>query len=122
MRDTSRPVPFLASARAVFGLSLEGMLWSRRSLVLGAFLAIPVLIAIAQAGGHDPLPIALSVTLAASFAFTMPVSTPPNAIAYGTGLIRIQSMIRFGFVLNLLSYLVLLACGALLLPILGLGG
>ena len=46
MRDTSRPVPFLASARAVFGLSLEGMLWSRRSLVLGAFLAIPVLIAI----------------------------------------------------------------------------
>lgn len=46
MRDTSRPVPFLASARAVFGLSLEGMLWSRRSLVLGVFLAIPVLIAI----------------------------------------------------------------------------
>jgi ABC-2 type transport system permease protein len=46
MRDTTRPVPFLASARAVFGLSLEGMLWSRRSLVLGAFLAIPVLIAI----------------------------------------------------------------------------
>ncbi|HET9316119.1 MAG TPA: ABC transporter permease [Vicinamibacteria bacterium] len=46
MRDTSRPVPFLASARAVFGLSLEGMLWSRRSLVLGAFLAVPVLIAI----------------------------------------------------------------------------
>jgi ABC-2 type transport system permease protein len=39
-------VPFLASARAVFGLSLEGMLWSRRSLVLGVFLAIPVLIAI----------------------------------------------------------------------------
>ncbi|HET9317142.1 MAG TPA: ABC transporter permease [Vicinamibacteria bacterium] len=46
MRDTDRPVPFLASARAVFGLSLEGMLWSRRSLVLGALLAIPVLIAI----------------------------------------------------------------------------
>lgn len=46
MRDTSRPVPFLPSARAVFGLSLEGMLWSRRSLVLGAFLGIPLLIAI----------------------------------------------------------------------------
>lgn len=46
MRDTSRPVPFLPSARAVFGLSLEGMLWSRRSLVLGLFLCIPVLIAI----------------------------------------------------------------------------
>ncbi|HEY8377643.1 MAG TPA: DASS family sodium-coupled anion symporter [Nannocystis sp.] len=85
-------------------------------------MMVPVLIAIAQAGGHDPLPITVCVTLAASFAFTMPVSTPPNAIAYGTGLIRIQSMIRFGLVLNLLSYLVLLACGALLLPLLGLGG
>ena len=47
MRDTSRPVPFLPSARAVFGLSLEGMLWSRRSLVLGLLLGIPVLLAIA---------------------------------------------------------------------------
>jgi ABC-type transport system involved in multi-copper enzyme maturation permease subunit len=37
-------VPFLPSARVVFGLSLEGMLWSRRSVVLGVFLAIPVLI------------------------------------------------------------------------------
>ena len=46
MRDTTRPVPFLPSARAVFGLSLEGMLWSRRSLVMGLLLAIPVLIAI----------------------------------------------------------------------------
>jgi ABC-2 type transport system permease protein len=46
MRDTSRPVPFVRSARAMFGLALEGMLWSRRTLVLGAFLAIPVLIAI----------------------------------------------------------------------------
>jgi ABC-type transport system involved in multi-copper enzyme maturation permease subunit len=47
MRDTSRAVPFLPSARAVFGLSLEGMLWSRRSLVLGLFLGLPVLIAVA---------------------------------------------------------------------------
>jgi ABC-2 type transport system permease protein len=46
VRDTTRPVPFLSSARAVFDLSLEGMLWSRRSLVLGLFLAVPVLIAI----------------------------------------------------------------------------
>jgi ABC-2 type transport system permease protein len=46
MRDTTRPVPFLPSARAVFGISLEGMLWSRRSFVLGLLLAIPVLIAI----------------------------------------------------------------------------
>ncbi|MDC0718327.1 SLC13 family permease [Nannocystis bainbridge] len=84
-------------------------------------MMVPVLIAIAQAAGIDPLPTTLCVTMAASFAFTLPVSTPPNAIAYGTGLIRIQSMIRFGIVLDLLGYLVLIACGALLLPALGLG-
>jgi len=84
-------------------------------------MMVPVLIAIAQAAGVDPLPTTLCVTMAASFAFTLPVSTPPNAIAYGTGLIKIQSMIRFGIVLDLLGYLVLLACGALLLPALGLG-
>ena len=63
----------------------------------------------------------LSQRTSASQHFTLPVSTPPNAIAYGTGLIRIQSMVRFGFVLNLLAYLVLLGCGALLLPALGFG-
>lgn len=84
-------------------------------------MMVPVLIAIAQAAGIDPLPTTLCVTMAASFAFTLPVSTPPNAIAYGTGLIRIQSMIRFGVVLDLLGYFVLIACGALLLPALGLG-
>lgn len=84
-------------------------------------MMVPVLIAISQAAGFDPLPTTLCVTLAASLAFTLPVSTPPNAIAYGTGLIRIQSMVRFGFVLNLLAYLVLLGCGALLLPALGFG-
>lgn len=84
-------------------------------------MMVPVLIAIAKAGGVDPLPTTLCVTMAASFAFMLPVSTPPNAIAYGTGLIRIQSMIRFGIALDLLGYLVLLACGGLLLPALGLG-
>ena len=69
MRDTSRPVPFLASARAVFGLSLEGMLWSRRSLVLGAFLAIPVLIAIVYR-------VVLVQVLALSYAVRRPEGYP----------------------------------------------
>ncbi len=34
MRDTSRPLPFAAAARAVFDLSLEGMVWTRRSLLM----------------------------------------------------------------------------------------
>lgn len=46
MRDTSRPLPFAKGARAVFDLSLEGMLWSRRTLLMGILVALPVLFAI----------------------------------------------------------------------------
>ena len=46
MRDTSRPLPFLAGARAVFDLSLEGMLLSRRSLLMGLLVGLPVILAI----------------------------------------------------------------------------
>ena len=46
MRDTSRPLPFLPAARAVFDLSLEGMIWTRRSLLMGVLVAIPVAFAL----------------------------------------------------------------------------
>ena len=84
-------------------------------------MMIPVLLAIAQRLGVDPLPMILCVTLAASNAFMLPVSTPPNAIVYGAGHVRLGEMIRTGAVLDLLGFAVLLACGALLLPLLGLG-
>lgn len=84
-------------------------------------MMVPVLIAIAQAGGNDPVPTALCVTMAASYAFMLPVSTPPNAIAYGTGKIRIGTMIRFGFWLDIIGFIIIFACGALLMPHLTFG-
>jgi ABC-type transport system involved in multi-copper enzyme maturation permease subunit len=45
-RDTTRPLPLRRAARAVFDLSLEGMVWSRRSLVIAALLGLPVVFAI----------------------------------------------------------------------------
>jgi ABC-2 type transport system permease protein len=47
MRDTSRPLPFARGARAVFDLALEGMVWSRRTLLMGILVALPVLVAVA---------------------------------------------------------------------------
>jgi len=41
-RDTSRPVPFPRAARAVFDLALEGMVWSRRSLLMAILLGLPI--------------------------------------------------------------------------------
>jgi ABC-type transport system involved in multi-copper enzyme maturation permease subunit len=46
-RDTSRPIPWARAVRAVFDLSLEGMVWSRRSLVVAVLLGLPVVFAIA---------------------------------------------------------------------------
>lgn len=81
-------------------------------------MMLPVLIGIAQASGFDPTTTAVSVTLAASYAFMLPVSTPPNAMAYGTRMIRLDSMVRLGFVLNLVGFGVLVAAGLGLLPLL----
>jgi sodium-dependent dicarboxylate transporter 2/3/5 len=79
-------------------------------------MMLPVLVGIAQAAGNDPLPTALSVTLAASYAFMLPVGTPPNAMAYGTGTLKLQDMIRQGFALDLFAIPILLASGAWWIP------
>jgi len=47
MRDPSRPLPFATGARAVFELSLDGMVWTRRTLLMGLLVGIPALVAVA---------------------------------------------------------------------------
>jgi ABC-type transport system involved in multi-copper enzyme maturation permease subunit len=45
-RDTSQPLPFAQAARGVFDLSLEGMIWSRRSLLMAVLIGLPLLFAL----------------------------------------------------------------------------
>jgi solute carrier family 13 (sodium-dependent dicarboxylate transporter), member 2/3/5 len=66
-----------------------------------ANMVVPVVISIAQASGMDPFEPALGATMAASLGFMLPVSTPCNAIVYGSGLIPLKKMIRYGVVLDL---------------------
>lgn len=49
-RDTSRPVPFARAVRAVFDLTLEGMVWSRRSLLMAVLLGLPVVLSLLYRG------------------------------------------------------------------------
>jgi solute carrier family 13 (sodium-dependent dicarboxylate transporter), member 2/3/5 len=51
----------------------------------------------------DPLLLTVPVALAASCAFMLPVATPPNAIAYGSGFVSIGHMMRGGWLLNLVG-------------------
>jgi sodium-dependent dicarboxylate transporter 2/3/5 len=68
-----------------------------------ATMLSPLAIAAAQAAGVSPIPPAVAVAIASSMAFMLPVSTPPNAIVYGSGLIPITSMLRHGTLLDLAS-------------------
>jgi solute carrier family 13 (sodium-dependent dicarboxylate transporter), member 2/3/5 len=63
---------------------------------------LPVLGALAVSLGLDPLVLAAPAAIAASCAFMLPVATPPNAIVYGSGYVRIADMARAGLVLNVL--------------------
>lgn len=64
---------------------------------------MPVLAGLCAARGLDILPVFMVATLAGSCGFMLPVATPPNAIAYGTGVVPLRRMIRAGLGVNLIG-------------------
>jgi len=64
---------------------------------------LPVVGAIAIESGIDPIVLTVPVTFAASCAFMLPVATPPNAIVFGSGMLKIPKMVRAGMMLNLVG-------------------
>lgn len=71
-----------------------------------ATLILPILATTAAAAMIDPRLIMVPATISASFAFMLPVATPPNAIVFGTGDLTIEKMAREGFALNLFGVVV----------------
>jgi sodium-dependent dicarboxylate transporter 2/3/5 len=99
---------------------LMGILISElTSNTASANMVIPVVIAIAQAIGVSPLPPALGACMGASYGFMLPISTPPNAIVYGSGLIPITRMIRAGILFDILGFFLIWFGLRLLCPLLG---
>ncbi len=66
-------------------------------------LILPLLFSTSVAAGLHPMMLAVPATMAVSCAFMLPVATPPNAILFGSGRLRIGQMARAGFLLNLLT-------------------
>jgi solute carrier family 13 (sodium-dependent dicarboxylate transporter), member 2/3/5 len=79
-----------------------------------ATLLVPIVIAAARQAGFDPVPPALAAGLAATCGFMFPVSTPPNAIVFGTGRVPLTRMIRAGTLLDV-ACVVIVWVGVLLL-------
>ncbi|HSJ69555.1 MAG TPA: DASS family sodium-coupled anion symporter [Anditalea sp.] len=69
---------------------------------------IPVVIGIASGMGIPALILVIPVTLAASFAFMLPIATPPNAILFSSGLIKMKDMIKAGIFLNIIATVIIL--------------
>ncbi|XP_011358377.1 solute carrier family 13 member 2 [Pteropus vampyrus] len=78
------------------------------SNVATASLFLPILASMAQAICLHPLYVMLPCTLSASLAFMLPVATPPNAIGFSFGGLRVADMARAGFMLNIIGVLVIM--------------
>ncbi len=74
-----------------------------------ASILMPILADTAKAAGQAPLTILFPAVLACSCAFMMPAATGPNAIVFGTGRVRIAEMVKAGFVMNWLAWVVIVA-------------
>jgi sodium-dependent dicarboxylate transporter 2/3/5 len=83
-----------------------------------ANMVVPVAIAVATASHVNPMLPALGATLGASMGFMMPISTAPNAIVYSSGHVPIGAMMRYGVVLDLAGFAVIVILLGLLGPLL----
>lgn len=78
----------------------------------------PVIAGIADALGMNPLLLGIPMTLAASCASMMPMGTPPNAIVFASGHIRLKQMVKTGFVMNIIAIVLITLFCWFFLPLL----
>ncbi len=115
----------LSGATSQWGITLVAiyiavLVSESASNTASANMVVPVIISLAVAAGVNPLPPAIGATIGASWGFMLPVSTAPNAMVYGSGLVPITKMIRAGLLFDILGGLVIWLGLRVLLPLVGL--
>jgi sodium-dependent dicarboxylate transporter 2/3/5 len=108
-------------AITAFAVLLAIIISETTSNTASAAVVVPIIIPIAVAAGIDPMVPALAATFAASFGFMLPVSTPQNAVVYGSGVVPITTMIRSGVVFDILGGILILLLLPLMVAAVGLG-
>jgi sodium-dependent dicarboxylate transporter 2/3/5 len=83
-----------------------------------ANMIVPIAIAVSQSADVRAIEPVLGATLGASMGFMMPISTPPNAIVYSSGYVPIAQMMRHGFVLDVVGFIVIVTMVLMLSPLL----
>jgi sodium-dependent dicarboxylate transporter 2/3/5 len=121
------------AGRAVVAVAGADSVWTLTAvaIVLGIVLSetssntsassmiIPMIIAVASSSGISPIPPVIGAALGASFGFMLPVSTPPNAIVYGSGLVPLREMIASGIWLDVAGAVLIWVGLRILCPLFG---
>ncbi len=115
----------LSGATSLWGITLVAIVTAMlitevTSNTAAANMAVPVVISLALAAQVNPVPPAVGAALGTSLAFMLPVSTPPNAIVYGSGMVPITKMIRTGVIFDIVSIIIIWIGLRILLPLVGL--
>ena len=71
-------------------------------------MLLPIMIPLSEVIEVHPYLLLVSTTLAASCAFMLPVATPPNAVVFGSKLLTIRDMVKAGFLINVISIIIIL--------------
>jgi sodium-dependent dicarboxylate transporter 2/3/5 len=105
-------VIFLVIAVTVISLFISEVMSNVAQVIVFA----PVVTGIATATAVDPYMLGIPMTLAASCASMMPMGTPPNAIVFSTGHLKLNEMMKAGLVMNLVSIILIILSGLFLVP------
>jgi sodium-dependent dicarboxylate transporter 2/3/5 len=103
----------------LLAVALSVFLTEVTSNTAAANMIIPIIIAVSKAASINPLPPVLGSAIGCSFAFMLPVSTPPNAIIYGSGLVPLPKMIKYGFWLEITGIIIIWISIRFVAPLLG---
>jgi sodium-dependent dicarboxylate transporter 2/3/5 len=68
---------------------------------------LPILASLGIALEINPMLLMIPATISSSTAFMLPVATPPNAIVFGSGYIRIKDMVRIGIIMNIIGLILI---------------
>lgn len=102
----------------VVALLIGVMLFMTELMSNVALVAIfaPVLAGIAIGLDYSVIHLLIPVTMAASCAFMLPMATPPNAIVFASGYIKVHEMVKAGFFLNIISIVIIIVFAFYIIP------
>lgn len=106
----------------IFAVLLAIVISETTSNTASATVVVPIVISLAVGAGVDPFVPGLAATFAASFGFMLPVSTPLNAVVYGSGLVPITKMVRSGVTFDVAGAILIMLLLPPMVAVTGIGG